>query len=60
MLKNSVSKKLTKFKLEKACTRVTKEMIDDVKQLLDLMGISYIHPSVGEFKLIFNFVELDM
>ena len=48
MLKNSDIKEEEKFKLEKACTRVTKEMIDDVKQLLDLMGISYIHPSVGE------------
>ena len=37
-----------KFKLEKASTRVTKEMINDVKQLLNLMGVSYIHPDVGE------------
>ena len=37
-----------KHKLEKASTRVTKEMIDDVKTLLRLMGVSYIHPVVGE------------
>ena len=47
-LKNSDIKEEEKFKLEKASTRVTKEMIDDVKQLLNLMGISYIHPEVGE------------
>lgn len=37
-----------KQKLEKSSTRVTREMIDDVKKLLDLMGITYIHPDVGE------------
>lgn len=47
-LKNSDIKEEEKFKLEKASTRVTKEMIDDVKQLLNLMGVSYIHPEVGE------------
>jgi flap endonuclease-1 len=34
---------IKKFKLEKASTRLTKEMIDDVKHLLHLLGISYIH-----------------
>ena len=34
-----------KNKYEKASIRVTKEMIDDVKQLLTLMGVSYIHPN---------------
>ena len=47
-LKNSDIKEEEKFKLEKASTRVTKEMINDVKQLLNLMGVSYIHPEVGE------------
>ncbi len=37
-----------KIKLEKQACRLTKEMIDDVKQLLNLMGISYIHPSEAE------------
>ena len=37
-----------KFKLEKASIRVTKEMINDVKNLLRLLGIPYIHPDVGE------------
>ena len=37
-----------KYKLEKASLRVTKEMIYDVKKLLRLMGVSYIHPEVGE------------
>ena len=48
LLKNSDIKGEEKFKLEKASTRVTREMIDDVKQLLNLMGVSYIHPEVGE------------
>jgi flap endonuclease-1 len=48
LLKNPDIKGEEKFKLEKASTRVTKEMIDDVKQLLNLMGVSYIHPEVGE------------
>tara|TARA_B100001094_G_scaffold333226_1_gene409640 strand:+ start:5423 stop:6415 length:993 start_codon:yes stop_codon:yes gene_type:complete len=34
-----------KHKYEKASIRVTKEMINDVKQLLTLMGVSYIHPN---------------
>lgn len=33
-----------KDKYEKASLRLTKEMIDDVKKLLNLMGVSYIHP----------------
>ena len=37
-----------KHKLEKMSTRVTKEMIDDIKHLLNLLGVSYIHPEVGE------------
>lgn len=37
-----------KEKLEKSALRLTKEMIDDVKKLLEFMGISYIHPEVGE------------
>ena len=37
-----------KEKLEKSSLRLTKEMIDDVKKLLSFMGISYIHPEVGE------------
>ena len=37
-----------KDKLEKSSLRLTKKMIDDVKKLLTLMGISYIHPEVGE------------
>ena len=37
-----------KCKLEKSSLRITKEMIDDVKHLLKLMGIPYLHPSEGE------------
>lgn len=37
-----------KNKLEKSSLRLTKEMIDDVKLLLRLMGVSYIHPYEGE------------
>jgi len=33
-----------KNKYERASIRLTKEMIQDVKYLLDLMGVSYIHP----------------
>ena len=35
-----------KNKLEKASMRVTKEMINDIKKLLNLLGISYIHPEL--------------
>lgn len=37
-----------KEKYKKSSIRLTKEMIDDVKKLLQLMGIAYIHPKVGE------------
>ena len=37
-----------KQKLEKSALRLTSEMVNDVKRLLNLMGISYIHPDVGE------------
>ena len=37
-----------KIKLEKTSMRITKEMINDIKHLLKLLGISYIHPNVGE------------
>jgi flap endonuclease-1 len=37
-----------KHKLEKQSIRLTKEMIDDVKKLLNLFGIKYIHPEIGE------------
>jgi len=47
-LESKVLDQEEKYKLEKACTRVTKEMIDDVKTLLELMGITYIHPEIGE------------
>jgi flap endonuclease-1 len=37
-----------KNELEKSTLRLTKDMIDNVKKLLNLMGISYIHMDVGE------------
>lgn len=37
-----------KNKKEKESVRITKEIIDDVKKLLNLMGIKYIHPNEGE------------
>ena len=37
-----------RLKLERASIRLTGEMINDVKHLLNLLGISYIHPEVGE------------
>jgi len=37
-----------KHKLEKSALRLTSEMIEEVKTLLNLMGISYIHPDIGE------------
>ena len=37
-----------KNELEKSTLRLTKDMIDNVKKLLDLMGVSYIHMDVGE------------
>jgi len=39
---------LEKEKLEKTSIRLTIEMVNDVKKLLNLMGISYIHLDVGE------------
>ena len=37
-----------KDKLEKSSIRLTKTMVNDVKHLLTLMGVSYIHPEEGE------------
>jgi flap endonuclease-1 len=37
-----------KNELEKSTLRLTKDMIDNVKKLLDFMGISYIHMDIGE------------
>jgi len=37
-----------KNELEKSTLRLTKDMIDNVKKLLNLMGVSYIHMDVGE------------
>ena len=37
-----------KNELEKSTLRLTKDMIDNVKKLLDLMGVSYIHMDIGE------------
>jgi flap endonuclease-1 len=37
-----------KEKHEKSSLRLTREMIEDVKKLLNYMGVSYIHPEVGE------------
>ena len=37
-----------KDKLEKSSLRLTRKMIDEVKKLLSFMGISYMHPEVGE------------
>ena len=45
---DGTTSKEDKYKLERASLRVTREMINDVKTLLNLMGISYIHPEVGE------------
>lgn len=45
---NNSSTQEDKDKYEKAAVRLTKEMIDDVKKLLNLLGVSYIHPNVGE------------
>ena len=32
-----------KNNLEKQTVRLTKQHVDDIKQLLDLMGVSYVH-----------------
>ena len=45
---NQTENEEEKQKLEKASTRITKEMIDDIKHLLNLLGVPYIHPEVGE------------
>tara|TARA_Y100000768_G_scaffold388772_1_gene387022 strand:- start:392 stop:1393 length:1002 start_codon:yes stop_codon:yes gene_type:complete len=37
-----------KKRLEKYTVRITKEIIDDVKTLLNFMGVPYIHPAEGE------------
>ena len=37
-----------KNELEKSTLRLTKPMIDNVKKLLDLLGVSYIHKDEGE------------
>ena len=42
-MENAVTKE-EKDKYEKASLRLTKEMVNDVKKLLNLMGVSYIHP----------------
>ena len=42
---NSSTNKEDKDKYEKASLRLTKEIINDVKKLLTLMGVSYIHPN---------------
>ena len=39
---------LEKEKLEKTSIRLTIEMVNDVKKLLNLMGVSYIHLDMGE------------
>jgi len=39
---------LEKEKLEKTSIRLTIEMVNDVKKLINLMGISYIHLDIGE------------
>ena len=43
-MENAVTQE-DKDKYEKASLRLTKEIIDDVKKLLRLMGVSYIHPN---------------
>ena len=42
---NTCENKEDKDKYEKASLRLTKEIINDVKKLLTLMGVSYIHPN---------------
>lgn len=37
-----------KNRVEKMSIRLTKEMIDDIKCLLKLLGVSYVHPTEGE------------
>ena len=47
-LSKTAETKEEKEKYEKSSLRLTHEMISDVKKLLNLLGISYIHPQVGE------------
>ena len=42
---NNATTQEDKDKYEKASLRLTKEMIDDVKKLLNLLGVSWIHPN---------------
>ena len=42
---NQTNDKQEKLKLEKSTIRIKKEYIDDLKQLFNLMGVSYIHPN---------------
>ena len=47
LAKDNIDKVLTteeKYKYEKQSIRLTPEYIDDIKNLLHLMGVSYIHP----------------
>ncbi len=37
-----------KLNIEKNTVRIKKEYIDDLKHLFNLMGVSYIHPNIGE------------
>jgi flap endonuclease-1 len=43
-MKNATTQQ-DKDKYEKSSIRITKEMITNVKKLLDLLGVSYIHPN---------------
>tara|TARA_Y100001970_G_C14147833_1_gene810868 strand:+ start:432 stop:1424 length:993 start_codon:yes stop_codon:yes gene_type:complete len=47
-LSEKAGSKEEKDKYEKTSIRLTYEMINDVKKLLTLLGISYIHPNIGE------------
>tara|TARA_Y100000817_G_C16848710_1_gene541147 strand:+ start:120 stop:1103 length:984 start_codon:yes stop_codon:yes gene_type:complete len=42
---NQTNDKQEKLKFEKSTIRIKKEYIDDLKQLFNLMGVSYIHPN---------------
>ena len=47
-LSEKAATKEEKDKYEKESLRLTKEIINGVKNLLNLLGVSYIHPEVGE------------
>ena len=47
-LSKTATTKEEKDKYEKSSIRLTHEMIEDVKYLLNLLGVSYIHPKEGE------------